>query len=165
MRHCQCNFGAVVCGMSVSASADYPHPQALDPRTVRLRKCSATTSPQIDCVRNCTVITGIQSPTHNTHANEQSQSAEFYVTYKVQKSCSADALLRLHYTALRPVWCSSKCGYCGFDLLTVHIHKWFQSSGPRIIRVRRKICGSRSASGPVRSLHTTLLGVLTIYAN
>jgi len=30
-----------------------------------------------------TVITGIQTPARNTHANEESQSAEFYLTYKV----------------------------------------------------------------------------------
>ena len=78
---------AVVCGLSVSASADYPHPRASDPWTVRVRvrKCTATTSPRIDRVRNCTVITGVQSPTCNPHVNEQSQTAEFYVTYKVQK--------------------------------------------------------------------------------
>jgi len=76
-----------VCGMSVLACADYP--RASDPWTIRIRKCTATTSPRIEHVRNCTVITGIQSPARNTHANEQSQSAEFYVTYKVQKSCSA----------------------------------------------------------------------------
>jgi len=130
--------------MTVSASADYPHPRASewsDPRTVRIRKCTAIMSPRIDCVHNCTVITGIQSPARNTHANEQSQSAEFYVTYKVKNHGQQDALLRLHYTVLRPVWCSSKCGYCGFDPRTVRVRKRFQSSGLCIIR---KICGSRS---------------------
>ena len=82
-------WAAVVCGLSVSASADYPHLRASDLRTVRVRKCTATTSPRIDRVRNCTVITGIQSPARNTHVNEQSQSAEFSVTCKVQKSWSA----------------------------------------------------------------------------
>ena len=77
---------SLVSGLSVSASTNYPHPRASDPRMVRIRKCTATTSPRIDRVRNCTVITGIQSPARNTHANEQSQSAEFYVTCKVQKS-------------------------------------------------------------------------------
>ena len=73
----------VVCGLSVSASADYPHPRASDPWTVRVRKCTATTSPRIDRVRNCTVITGIQSPARNTHVKEQEQnrSAEFHVVY------------------------------------------------------------------------------------
>ena len=32
---------------------------------------------------------------------QTSKVKEFYVTYKVQKSWSADALLRLHYTVLR----------------------------------------------------------------
>jgi len=54
---------AVVRGLGVLAFADYPHPRASDPR-----------------------ITGIQSPACNTQVNEQSQSAEFYVTYRVQKS-------------------------------------------------------------------------------
>ena len=64
---------------------------------VRVRKCTATTSPQIDRVRTCTVITGIQSPARNTHVNEQSQSAEFYVTYKVQKSKVTPRYILLDY--------------------------------------------------------------------
>jgi len=57
-----------------------------------------------------------------------------------------DALLRLYYTMLRlvDVAASVANGYCGFDPRTVRVCKRFQSSGPRIIRVRRKICGSRS---------------------
>ena len=91
----------MVCGLSVSASADYNDDNdnddfnkkrtnaiksyrkkeqwTSDPRMVRVRKCTATTSPQIDRVRTCTVITGIQSPARNTHVNEQSQSPQFYV--------------------------------------------------------------------------------------
>jgi len=46
----------VVCGMRISASAHYdPHLRASDSRTVRVRKCTATASPRIDRVSNCTV--------------------------------------------------------------------------------------------------------------
>ena len=58
VTHCAVRHGAcpVVYGMSVSASAHYdPHLRASDSRTVRVRKCTATTSPRIDHVRNCTV--------------------------------------------------------------------------------------------------------------
>ena len=66
----------VVCGMTVSTSADYPHPRASewsDPRTVRVRKCTATTSPRIDRVHNCTVITGIQSPARYGYTKSRTQ--------------------------------------------------------------------------------------------
>ena len=69
-------YTPVVCGL---ASADYPHSQASDPRSVRVRKCAATTSPRIYRVRNCTVITltDMQSPARNTHVNEQSEVQSF----------------------------------------------------------------------------------------
>ena len=84
------------CGMGPvqwCAEWAYQRPWIIRIREHRVRKCTATTSLRIDRIRNCTVITftGIQSPAgpaRNTHANEQSQSAEFYVTYKEQKSWS-----------------------------------------------------------------------------
>ena len=145
MRHGAC---PVVCGMSVSASSDYdPHQRASDPRTVRVRKCTVTMSPWIDGVHNCTVITNCRMQYTCKRAKSKCR-----VLCNIQ---SAKIMVSGMLYCVYIIQCLDRCDVPASVAIVVLIRGRSASANGSSHRVRglgpiRKICGSRSASGPVR---------------